>query len=79
MQPVLNLKFIRIIKRLYLEFFALYILLALSVFVLPKNIDDNSVCVGFASLMKQFFKCRRSRDRSVRAACGVLCRCDAGG
>ena len=41
-------------------------------FVLPENIGDNATCVGFVSLMKQFFKCRRSRDRSVRAACGVL-------
>lgn len=71
-QPVLNPKFIKIVKRLYLKFFALYILLALSVFVLPENIGDNATCVGFVSLMKQFFKCRRSRDRSVRAACGVL-------
>jgi len=41
MQLVLNPKFIKIVKRLYLKFFALYILLALSVFVLPENIGDN--------------------------------------
>lgn len=61
-QPVLNPKFIKIIKRLYLEFFALYILIALSVFVLPENIGDNAACAGFVSLMKQFFKCRCGRD-----------------
>ena len=79
MQPVLNPKFIKIAKRLYLKFFALYILLAPSVFILLENIGDNAACADFVSLMKQFFKCRRSRDRSVRAAYGVLCRCDAGG
>nr|WP_314882225.1 hypothetical protein [uncultured Campylobacter sp.] len=25
-------------------------------FVLPENIGDNATCVGFVSLMKQFFK-----------------------
>ena|GEM_PF-7087824 len=39
-QPVLNPKFIKIVKRLYLKFFALYILLALSVFVLPEKIGE---------------------------------------
>nr|WP_314441646.1 hypothetical protein [uncultured Campylobacter sp.] len=39
-----------------MEFFAL------SAFVLPENIGDNAACVGFVSLMKQFFKCYRSRD-----------------
>lgn len=63
MQPVLNPKFIKIVKRLYLKFFALYILIALSVyFVLPENVGDNAACVGFVSLIKQFFKYRRSRD-----------------
>ncbi|MFR8440255.1 MAG: hypothetical protein ACLVCW_00640 [Campylobacter sp.] len=52
MQPVLNPKFIKIVKRLYLKFFELYILLALSVFVLPENIGDNAACAGFVSLMK---------------------------
>nr|WP_315056521.1 hypothetical protein [uncultured Campylobacter sp.] len=45
-----------------MEFFALYILIALSVFVLPENIGDNAACAGFVSLMKQFFKCRCGRD-----------------
>ncbi|WP_298097622.1 hypothetical protein [uncultured Campylobacter sp.] len=45
-----------------MEFFALYILIALSVFVLPENIGDNASCAGFVSLMKQFFKCRCGRD-----------------
>ncbi len=62
MQPVLNPKFIKIVKRLYLKFFALYILTALNVFVLPKNIGSNAVYAGFVSLIKQFFKYRRSRD-----------------
>jgi len=56
MQPVLNPKFIKIVKRLYLKFFALYILLAPSVFILLENIGDNAACTGFVSLMKQFFK-----------------------
>ena len=62
MQPVLNPKFIKIVKRLYLAFFALYILIVLSVFVLPENVGDNAACAGFVSLIKQFFKYRRSRD-----------------
>ena len=61
MQLVLNPKFIKIVKRLYLKFFALYILLALSVFVLPENIGDNAACAGFVNLNKQFFKCRCGR------------------
>ena len=56
LQLILNPKFIKIVKRLYLEFFAL------SAFVLPENIGDNAACVGFVSLMKQFFKCRHGRD-----------------
>ena len=62
MQPVLNPKFIKIVKRLYWAFFALYILIVLSVFVLPENVGDNAACAGFVSLIKQFFKYRRSRD-----------------
>ncbi|WP_298104787.1 hypothetical protein [uncultured Campylobacter sp.] len=45
-----------------MKFFALYILTALNVFVLPKNIGSNAVYAGFVSLIKQFFKYRRSRD-----------------
>lgn len=76
MQPVLNPKFIKIVKRLYLKFFALYILIALSVyFVLPENINKTvAACAGFVSLMEQLY-----RDQSVRGACGVLRRCDADG
>ncbi len=62
MQPVLNPKFIKIVTRLYLAFFALYILIVLSVFVLPENVGDNAACAGFLSLIKQFFKYRRNRD-----------------
>nr|WP_314217535.1 hypothetical protein [uncultured Campylobacter sp.] len=45
-----------------MAFFALYILIVLSVFVLPENVGDNAACAGFLSLIKQFFKYRRSRD-----------------
>ncbi|WP_297894147.1 hypothetical protein [uncultured Campylobacter sp.] len=48
-----------------MKFFALYILLALSVFVLPENIGDNAACAGFVSLIKQFFKCRCSQGSIV--------------
>ncbi|AKT93279.1 hypothetical protein CGRAC_1864 [Campylobacter gracilis] len=79
LQLILNPKFIKIIKRLYLEFFALYILIALSAFVLPENIGDNAACAGFVSLMKQFFKCRHGRDWLMRRICGALLSCDVGG
>ena len=78
-QPVLNPKFIKIVKRLYLKFFALYILLAPSVFILPENIGDNAACAGFVSLMKQLFKCRYGRDWLMRRICGALLSCDVGG
>ena len=79
MQPALNPKFIKIVKRLYLKFFALYILLAPSVFILLENIGDNAACTGFVSLMKQFFKCRHGRDWLMRRICGALLSCDVGG
>ncbi len=31
-------------------------MIALSAFVLPENIGDNTACVGFVSLMEQFLK-----------------------
>ena len=55
-QPVLNPKSIKIVKRLYLKFFALYILLALSVFVLPENIGDNAACAGFVKSYEAVFQ-----------------------
>ena len=79
MQPILNPKFIKIVKRLYLKFFALYILLAPSVFILPENIGDNAACAGLVSLMKQLFKCRYGRDWLMRRICGALLSCDVGG
>ena len=78
MQPVLNPKFIKIVKRLYLKFFALYILLAPSVFILPENIGDNAACAGFVSLMKQLFKCRHG-SWLIRRICGALLSCDVVG
>ena len=54
--PYPDTKFIKFFRRLYAAVFVLFAIAALSVFVLPENIlDESAACADFVKFMKRFF------------------------